>query len=146
MTELYRDDAVHWVTGVASPCIAIFKPLFVATPLPPQGPRLGERYDAASLWWKHEQLHRAALRGDFGRFVSEISAERDALEAEFYSEVRAVRCGTPEDRSRVVADCWRRALETEDRWFSRLRDVTPAANSPYDVAWAEMSELAAMPV
>ncbi|MCC6717041.1 MAG: C69 family dipeptidase, partial [Acetobacteraceae bacterium] len=53
-----KAGAVHWVTGTSAPCTSIFKPVFLDAGLPAQGPRPGDRHDPATLWWRHEQLHR----------------------------------------------------------------------------------------
>lgn len=70
----------HWVTGTSAPCLAVFKPVRVTEPLavdPATMPT--NRADPAYRWWRHERLHRAALRSPAGG--GSRTAERDALEA-----------------------------------------------------------------
>ena len=59
VTRMSKDGAQHWATGTAAPCTGIFKPIAVDQPLD-----LGSPSDAPddSLWWRHEQLHRAVMR------------------------------------------------------------------------------------
>ena len=73
ISELRASDAVHWVTGTAAPCTSIFKPVLVGIPLPSHGPRPTDRFDARTLWWMHERLHRAML-GVFGVFSRPLVA------------------------------------------------------------------------
>jgi len=87
VSEISPKGSVHWVTGTAAPCISIFKPVLLDAMLPPHGPSPTDRFDARTLWWRHERLHRAVLRRGFSKFHDETRAERDALEAEFHARV-----------------------------------------------------------
>jgi len=69
----------HWVTGTAAPCVGLFKPVSVDTPVD-LGPAPGDRDDGASLWWRHERLHRRVMH-DLGSLGELFLSERDALEA-----------------------------------------------------------------
>jgi dipeptidase len=52
----------HWVTGTAAPCTSTFKPVWIDSGLPDMGPSPRGTYDDATLWWRHENLHRDILR------------------------------------------------------------------------------------
>jgi hypothetical protein len=72
----------HWATGTAAPCTGLFKPVRVDAPL-----RLGaptDTADPASLFWRHERLHRRVL-ADPGALLPLYRAERDALEAGWFA-------------------------------------------------------------
>src|SRR3984957_14546776 len=139
--EIYAKDAVHWVTGTAAPCSAIFKPIIMGVPFPPNGPRPTDRFDSRTLWWRHERLHRAAILRDFGQFLGDIRAERDALETEFRARVRSVLGGSKlADRAQVVAECWKDAFEVEDRWWPRMAEVP--LSEPDVPGWGKRSRLA----
>ena len=145
VSEIRSRDPVHWVTGTAAPCLSIFKPVLMDVPLPERGPLPTERFDSRVLWWRHERLHRTALMQGFAEFLESIRQERNALEAEFQSRVSTVlQGGSVPERARVIADCWREAIVTEDRWLARLERKTLRNDSPYDVAWTEMSRLAGL--
>lgn len=140
--ELSRNGAVHWVTGTAAPCTAIFKPVFADAPPPPHGPRPTDRFDPRTLWWRHEQLHRAML-GDFSIYLAAIRDERDALEATFRARIAAVLDGgTPADRAQVVAACWEEAMATEDRWLAEIDTTAPPGEAAYRTSWLDMNRLA----
>lgn len=143
VSELDGNDAVHWITGTAAPCISVFKPALMDVPLPLSGPLPTDRFDTQSLWWRHERLHRAAVLGDFARVLEHIRPERDQLEAEFQVRVRAVlNGGNAAERSQVINRCWQEACEAEMRWHARIR-VTPAPHvDAFRSAWAKMNQLA----
>lgn len=75
-------DGRHWVTGTSAPCTSLFKPVTVAEPLADVADDSGgptNRYDPAHLWWRHEELHRLALR-DAARSHDLLAAARQSYE------------------------------------------------------------------
>lgn len=145
VSELQPGRSVHWVTGTAAPCISIFKPVLLDVPLPSRGPPPTGQYDERALWWRHERLHRAAVRGDFAKFIDGLRGERDALEASFEARIRAVlNGGSAADRSRVVAQCWEEALAAEDRWEARINLASVSDDAPYLAGWDAMNQQAGL--
>jgi secernin len=78
VAELRPGAMRHWATGTAAPCTSLFKPVSVDTPLE-LGPAPNEHADDASLWWRHERLHRAVMR-DPARLLPRYCGERDEME------------------------------------------------------------------
>ncbi|MFI5321081.1 MAG: C69 family dipeptidase [Myxococcota bacterium] len=79
IAELTPNGVRHFVTATAAPCTSLFKPVRVSEPLD-VGPEPTDRFDAATLWWRHERLHRTVSR-DPQRLLPLFASERDALEA-----------------------------------------------------------------
>ncbi len=79
VAELRADGAAHWVTATAAPCTSLFKPVRVTGPLD-LGPEPSDRYDPATLWWRHEALHRLALRDPAAAYPL-FRPERAAVQA-----------------------------------------------------------------
>jgi len=80
-------SGTHWSTGTADPALSLFVPLRVGEPLPEAAyPTEGvrNRRDDRSLWWRHERLHRAALR-DWAGVESRIATERDEAQRRWVS-------------------------------------------------------------
>ena len=146
VSELRNGQAVHWVTGTAAPCLSIFKPVLPGVPLPAPGPRPKDKFEPATRWWRHEQLHRAMLV-DFAGHLAALRDERDALEEGFRGRIAAVLAsGTAADRAREVAACWAEADAAERRWEAKLgADSEPSPRPEYRAAWAEMNRLAGVP-
>jgi hypothetical protein len=136
VSELTPGGVRHWATATAAPCTGIFKPVTVAEPLA-LGPAPGDRFDPATLWWRHERLHRAALR-DPERLVPLFAKERDELEA------RWLGAGPAPAPADAFAEAERRLAD----WTARLAAAGPAADlRPGFVRryWAKRDERAGLP-
>jgi secernin len=84
VSELTADGARHWATATAAPCTGLFKPVTVDRSVD-LGPALTDRFDADTVWWRHERLHRLALR-DPERLLPRFVAERDAVERRWVAD------------------------------------------------------------
>jgi dipeptidase len=73
------EGSQYWATGTSAPCTSVFKPIRLDEPVD-LGPPPSNRYDARTLWWRHEQLHRSMLR-DYAGLSGPWRESRDALEA-----------------------------------------------------------------
>lgn len=85
-----RAEPRHWVTATSAPCLSIFKPIAVGPvpedPTPSDPPAMPtNRFDPSYRWWRHELLHRAALRG-LPAALARIAPERDAREAAWLAD------------------------------------------------------------
>jgi dipeptidase len=144
-SEIHKRSAVHWVTGTSSPCLSIFKPMFVDVPLPPEAAHSTGRYDPRTLWWMHEHFHRSALLGYFADVLAEIADERAAIEADFVERVGAVLAdGDRHDRAALTAQCWREADALERSWNGRMHPRGRAIDSGFAAEWRRFNRLAGM--
>ena len=84
LSDLRDGAAIHWATGTAAPCTSLFKPFRVGEPVE-LGPRPADRFDARTLWWRHERLHRCALR-DPAAALPLFTGERDDVERRWLGE------------------------------------------------------------
>lgn len=131
VADLSETSIQHWVTATAAPCLALLKPVRVDAPVD-LGPAPTEVADEASLWWRHERLHRLVLT-DYARLVPLFVPERDRIEREWLADApesapafargdrlladwtervqRAAR-GTPDRRPAWLVRYWAK----RDRW------------------------------
>jgi dipeptidase len=142
VSELRDGQSIHWVTATAAPCLSVFKPLLVGVPVPSHGPCPSDRFDAHALWWRHERFHRAAVSNEFEKIRNEIQPARDALESAFRVQIAAALGGSVADRERVVSECWRQAIELEDRWHSRIANLQALQSRTDAGGWSKMNRLA----
>ena len=82
VSELGPGGARHFLTGTSAPCLSVFKP----APLDGGGgfgPPPGAGFDGASLFWRHERLHRVVLADYAARAAAirqaQVALEQDAL-------------------------------------------------------------------
>ena len=69
-----------------------------------------DRFDATTLWWRHEQLHRAVL-ADPERLLAMLAPEQARVEARWLTE--------PPDPAAAFAE----ADEVETRWLELVREA-----------------------
>jgi dipeptidase len=105
VADLSTAGAQHWVTGTAAPCTGLFKPVRVEEPLD-LGPEPTDGADDASLWWRHERLHRRVM-ADPGRLLPLYRQQRDAVEKAWLAE--------PPEPTQAFAEGDRLLEDWEDR-------------------------------
>ena len=143
VSELRSEGGVHWVTASSAPCLSVFKPVTFSSGLPPQGSAPSDRHDDGVGWWRHEQLHRAALFG-YASFIADFAPWRDALESDFRTRIDRAINGDG-DVGKAVEDCWRDADAFESEWGRRIGDARVDLRGDYRESWATLSQLARMP-
>lgn len=120
----------HWVSGTAAPCLSLFRPVpFGPQPrLEPEHGVLANRYDDSSLWWRHERLHRLAVR-DYPAALGRFGNERDQLEAAWIDMAGgdALPVGEADQQTRRLADLAEVAAVDADAAYQRwAHDVAGA--------------------
>jgi secernin len=134
VAELAPGGARHWVTATAAPCTSLFKPVRAGSPLD-LGPEPSDRYDPAALWWRHERLHRLAMRDPAAAFPL-FQPERDQVQLRWLAE--------PPEPAAAFAE----ADELLARWTAAVtaqigdRDTRPAWARRY---WQKRAERAGLP-
>jgi dipeptidase len=133
VSDLTTGRTIHWVTGSSAPCLSVFKPVMFETGLPAQGPFPADKADD-SRWWRHERLHRAALRA-YPEALAMIAPERETLEASFVA-----RMAEADDVKSAVAACWREADAAEARWHAAMPKAKPAG--AFNRSWGRLNGVA----
>lgn len=124
----------HWVTATSAPCTSVFKPVWFDGGPPGTGPQPQRRYDRSTLWWRHEDLHRATL-ADYPTLHPLYADEILALEARLRDE--AATAATPDQRADVSRSAFAEAASAEERWTASVRARARRASPPglYGRAW-----------
>jgi len=152
VAHLRRDLRTYWVTGTSAPCTSVFKPVYLdGRTLPSHGPEPTGASDEATLWWRHERLHRATLE-DYPSRHALYSGERDRLEAQFLTESEALteESSALTEAQRVAARaafsqrCFDEALEATAEWLARVASAPPRKWLPwiYSAYWRGQARLA----
>ena len=145
VSHLGPDLQTHFLTGTAAPCTSLFKPVWLGAALPDTGPAPAGTYDAASLFWRHEALHRATL-GDYTTRLALYHGERDALERQFAEGAWECRGATPADRAAYSQACFVEADAAEARWAARV--LAAGCRPRWSLSarrWAALNHAAQMP-
>ncbi len=116
VSDLRPGGSIHWATATAAPCTSIFKP-FRLDEAVDLGPAPNGRYDGRSLWWRHERLHRRALR-DPERTLPRFQGDRDETEARWLAQPPAAEAAVLE--AREMLDRWTTEVES-----APVRDTRP---------------------
>jgi secernin len=146
VSHLHPDCPTHFVTGTAAPCTSVFKPVWLDAGLPDTGPAPTGDYDAATLFWRHEALHRATLR-DYATMIQLYRDERDALEEGFVTEALQQAGNPAGERATFAAQCFAEADAAESRWLERVSAaaVRRRPNLLYTMAWSRRNRRAGLP-
>jgi len=146
VVHLDKKRPTIFITGTASPCTSVFKPVWIDAPLPDMGPAPSDEYDPHSLFWQHEILHRATIQ-DFQSRIATYTTERDALEKEFVEGALAITSATAKKRAAFAANCFENAKAEELKWVERVKQVpaNPKGAWLYNYAWNKFNTQANMP-
>lgn len=133
----------HYATGSAAPCTGVFKPVWLGADWPDMGPVPAGTYDAAAIFWRHEDLHRAVLR-DYAASLALYRQERDDLEHRFVEGAQARQAHAPAAKTVYMAACFAEASAAEERWLERLmaRAIPPRQGPLYAAAWRDFDRRA----
>ena len=130
-----REQPTQWVTGTSAPCTSIAKPVRVEQPVwvDPE-PMPTNRYDASYRWWRHERLHRLALR-DVPAALARYGAERDQVEKEWFHDPPS------------SAEAFATADRLEEAWLQDLIHADVADTRPGWLRrrWRAIDRAAGMP-
>jgi dipeptidase len=130
IARLARGKASAFFTGTSAPCISVLKPVPLGRGPVDTGPApSAEGYDASSLFWRAERLHRVVLRSYDARRAA-FEEDRAALEA------RALLAA---DDGAAASDAWTEHREAIPAWTDRASRVPPKRARAFDAWWRMQS-------
>ncbi len=146
VAQIEKDDALIFVTGTSAPCTSVFKPVWLnAAPLLPRQAEPTGKFDPASIFWKHEKLHRATLL-NYAERIQTYAADRDALEEKFIRGALELKHASAKERADFSMQCFREAEAAEAEWLKRVEKVRGRAKFPYSMALSKFNKRAGMAV
>ncbi len=136
----------HWLTGTAAPCTSIFKPVWMDSGVPVTGSVPKGAYDPATLWWRHEALHREVIR-DYATRISVIARDRDQLEESFIRNTKQVLDRGQNERALFSKRCYIQAEEATRRWTEKVceNEIQSRSGRLYQAAWRGFNKQARFP-
>lgn len=147
ISNLGPEVDTHWVTGTAAPCTSIFKPVWIDSGLPDLGSRPRGTYDEATMWWRHENLHRELLR-DYATRIDVIKIPRESLEMEFLENSTRISHKSMSLREALTAECFHKAQALEEDCLSQIEAMPIVHKRPFldRLAWQKFNKAAQSPV
>ncbi len=109
IADLRRGAIRHWASGTSSPCLSLFKPIDVDTPID-TGPQPTDQADDQSLWWRHERMSRRVMRDPEN--LAMFLPERDRIERSWFDDPPASQEAF--DRADELLTRW--AADVDARW------------------------------
>jgi len=142
VSHLAPDIQTHFLTGTSAPCTSTFKPFWVDAELPDLGPAPGKDYESASLFWRHEALHRNTMR-DYAMRIGQYKNERDSLENTFIEGAFDLQNANLAVRQNYSATCVDKAKKAENEWLERVQSsvVHKKNDLLYASAWGKFNKL-----
>lgn len=121
---LKKDFQIHWFTGTSAPCTSIFKPFTFKGELPDMGPSPEKKFQAGSLWWDHEILHRLIIR-DYPTRIGVIENERDELERSFINQAKKLREANASEKEwgEFSRNCIEKSKAVEQEWLKKVKEM-----------------------
>ena len=146
VSHLHPDYPTHFFTGTSATCTSTFKPVWLDAGLPDLGSEPSGIYDPTTLYWKHEDLHRATLR-DYDRFIQLYQSERDALEAKFVNQGLNLADHPAVERLAYSSQCFSETQVAEAGWLKRIEQAHPQKRPAllYKIAWDGFNRQARLP-
>ncbi len=141
VSHLTTDNQTHWVTATSAPCTSTFKPVWLDVNLPDMGQVPTGHYNHATLWWRHERLHRGTLR-DYSTMTAVYGTERNEMEARFLRDAREVTAKSVADRGTFVTACFAEAEQALARWDKKVATTEPQSKIPgrYRKLWRKLTK------
>lgn len=136
ISHLMPGQHTHWLTGTSAPCTSVFKPMWIDSGLPDLGTAPTGTYDEATLWWRHENLHREVLR-DYANRIRMIEAERNSLETDFLHRVEEMKDESQAGRAVLTQTIFDEAEIREEQWLTKVIDQPIGNRRPLldQIAW-----------
>ncbi|MCJ7716498.1 MAG: C69 family dipeptidase, partial [Anaerolineales bacterium] len=133
IVSLQEENPQVFVTGTSAPCTGIFKPVWVDAP-PEKKPVPTSQYDAKTLFWSHERLHREVIRNYQDRLIT-YQSDRDSLEEDFIRGAMKLKEASREERLAYSETCFQKAARAEENWLDRVRDIPEKTTIFHNAAW-----------
>jgi hypothetical protein len=144
VASLGPDVCTYWITGSSTPCLSVFKPLWVDL----AGQMLNREEDAAAaleFWYEREELHRAFIDGRFSQ-LSTYLQRREHLEQDWLQEAYGLAPGV--DGLSAREKFMKRAWQEEGQFIAETKRQAaagrPAGGLLYRSYWQRQTKKMAL--
>ncbi len=140
VTRCSDSEMTAWTTGTSAPCTGLFKPIDLSSIQLPDFHIPGSVYNSASLWWRHEKLHRTILENYPNRIKFIQSGQREFEE----NLINQWSSGTNEKKSGITTHAFSQGDELTNDWLNQMKDTPSLSNNNwlYRHYWEKQNESA----
>ncbi|MCH7763952.1 MAG: C69 family dipeptidase [Candidatus Marinimicrobia bacterium] len=124
VAHLSDNGFTAWVTGTSAPCTALFKPIDITDAQLLENKIPGKVFDADSLWWRHEKLHRSILQ-DYANRIKIIEREQREFEKTL---INSFSTSTGAEKMDITLKAFKNADALTTKWLTKLNSSTPLSN------------------
>ncbi|MCX8182961.1 MAG: C69 family dipeptidase [Crenarchaeota archaeon] len=145
--QLFEKVPIHWFTATSTPCISVYKPVFIEAGLPSFKLTPDRFYDADSIWWLHEKLSRRML-GSFKEYFPRIRGQIESLEARFHHKAEELRLeflngkASSGELKNLTSEAFEESLRLEEGFIREVR--LKSSGLLYELYWRRVNSEAAI--
>lgn len=143
VTKVSPTEKNLWVTGSSAPCISIFKPFSIEMEENPFGDKPQKTCDETSYWWRHELLHREAIKNypEFAPMIKEAYRKAEDQFISFTKEAQSSQSKNDEVSIYKSFEIARDLMEEliEKISSQKIKDINPIYHK---LAWNKFNQQA----
>jgi secernin len=133
--RLSEDGDLHFATGTSTPCLSLFKPIWLDSGLPQaNGPQPSAEFDQKTLWWQHELLHREVLK-DFPARSQIIRGDRDSIEKEWMERALHANQENMAERQNISEDAFEQSSFITSKWIESVKHLAIKKQNTFYYDW-----------
>lgn len=129
VSEIDNQSTVHWMTATSTPCMSIFKPIWMDAGLPEVELEATAFYDEKSFWWQKEILNRSIL-ADYRERLSQISGELKAAQSSILEKAEVISDKNAETRRNLTNEVFNSEINLNKSWNNRVCNLQQKSRLP----------------
>lgn len=143
---LYEKIPIILTTATSSPCISMYKPVYIESGLPNLGPAPTDKYNPQAYWWIHEKLHRKLLVS-YNEYMGRMREEIEELERKLITEAIRLRDeyirgrATKEDLLNLTKQAFELGLRIDEKYVGIVRKKH-SYNPIFEIYWHQINRKA----
>ncbi len=122
VSEIGKTDQIHWFTGTSSPCLSVFKPVWITSGPPLKEPVPQGVYDPSTLWWRHEAFVRKAVQ-NYPVIRDMIREDQEKLEEDSWQLIHEAQRFSESQKRAYSRQKWAEADRQLHGWCENIGGV-----------------------
>jgi len=146
VSKLNGAGTTHWLTGTASPCLSLFKPVWIDTGIPQEETPATGVFHEGNLFWRHELVHRKLVL-NYPELSEGIHKDIAQIQYSWVQDFESQTNQSGGNRREMTVSCFQKDEEMRQKWIAQLSQLNYENKvSPfYSMAWMKLNRQAKMP-